>query len=88
MQTSRLAARAARLNTAVHVAPKADQISLGGGYAFPDMLPDISLVAAEAAANCAPASCNMARCSACRNCGMRWSISLPKTGSRSRGTTS
>jgi 2-aminoadipate transaminase len=49
MHRSRLAARAARLNTAVHVAPKKNQILLGGGYAFPEMLPDVSVVAAEVA---------------------------------------
>jgi 2-aminoadipate transaminase len=49
MATMRYAARAANLNTAVHVAPHASQISLGGGYAFPEMLPDISKAAAEIA---------------------------------------
>jgi 2-aminoadipate transaminase len=51
MATMRYAARAASLNTAVHVAPHASQISLGGGYAFPEMLPDISKAAAEIAHN-------------------------------------
>jgi 2-aminoadipate transaminase len=49
MQTSRLASRAANLNTAVHIAPDKDQISLGGGYAFAEMLPDIGEAAVEAA---------------------------------------
>jgi 2-aminoadipate transaminase len=49
MTTTRLAARAVALNTAVHVAPDKNQISLGGGYAFADMLPDISTAAVEAA---------------------------------------
>ncbi len=47
--TTRMAARAINLNTTVHVAPAKEQISLGGGYAFADMLPDVTRAATEAA---------------------------------------
>jgi 2-aminoadipate transaminase len=49
MAITRYAARVPSVSTAVHVAPHPSQISLGGGYAFPDMLPDISQVAADVA---------------------------------------
>jgi 2-aminoadipate transaminase len=49
MAITRYAARVPSVSAAIHVAPHPDQISLGGGYAFPDMLPDISLVAADVA---------------------------------------
>ena len=49
MAITRYAARVPSVSTAIHVAPLPSQISLGGGYAFPDMLPDISQVAADVA---------------------------------------
>lgn len=49
MSFTRFAARVPKKSKAVHVAPGRNQISLGGGYAFPALLPDISDIAAEVA---------------------------------------
>lgn len=51
MSITRFSARAPKQGASGHVPPNPGHISFGGGYAFADLLPDISDIAADAARN-------------------------------------